>query len=156
MSDKMRWRYGETNPVITPVCNELIEIGDLLYWSGGKSQPVGRYVPGNGENDVPKTLAKMFIGIAMQRSPEGDLSQIRIATTGVFELDCTSGTFELGKTVSVLNASGANTYENQKIAATSVALEAIGRIVRGEPNPSSSVLVAIISSHIWGGVQVRS
>ena len=38
MSDNMRWRYGETNPVIIPVNSaSVIEIGDLVYLdtSGG-------------------------------------------------------------------------------------------------------------------------
>ncbi len=31
MTDKMRWRYGDTNPVVAPVDSAtVIEIGDLV------------------------------------------------------------------------------------------------------------------------------
>ena len=35
----------------------------------------------------------------MQRSRSGETAPIRVATTGVFEFDCASGTFELGDMV---------------------------------------------------------
>lgn len=32
MSDKMRWRYGDTNPVVAAIdAATVIEIGDLVY-----------------------------------------------------------------------------------------------------------------------------
>ena len=38
MSNIMRWRYGETNPVIIPVeTGTAIEIGDLVYLSSGNA-----------------------------------------------------------------------------------------------------------------------
>ena len=40
MSDKMRWRYGETNPVVAEVdSTTVIEIGDLLYLDGDDVKP---------------------------------------------------------------------------------------------------------------------
>ena len=36
MSNKMRWRYGDTNPVQAPVASStVIEIGDLVCVLGG-------------------------------------------------------------------------------------------------------------------------
>ena len=40
MSSTMRWRYGETNPVVLPVASAtVIEIGDLVYFDSGTLKP---------------------------------------------------------------------------------------------------------------------
>jgi hypothetical protein len=40
MSDKMRWRYGDTNPVVAAVdSSTVIEIGDLLYQDTDDAKP---------------------------------------------------------------------------------------------------------------------
>jgi hypothetical protein len=40
MADTMRWRYGETNPVLVPVDSRtVIEIGDLVYLDTDDAKP---------------------------------------------------------------------------------------------------------------------
>ena len=42
MSSTMRWRYGETNPIVLPVASAtVIEIGDLVYFDSGTVKPAG-------------------------------------------------------------------------------------------------------------------
>ena len=43
----------------------------------------------------------MGLAIAMQASRNGDTQPIRVATVGVFEFDCVSATFEVGKLIGV-------------------------------------------------------
>ncbi len=78
MSDKMRWRYGDTNPCEIAVdADEVIEIGDLV-WLLDDSFPTSRLV------NAP------FLGVSMQRSRKGDTAPIRFSTSGVFEFPCQS------------------------------------------------------------------
>ena len=40
VNDRMRWRYGDTNPVVAAVDLEtVIEIGDLLWLDGDNAKP---------------------------------------------------------------------------------------------------------------------
>ncbi len=40
MADSLRWRYGETNPIVLPVDSAtVIEIGDLVYLDTDDVQP---------------------------------------------------------------------------------------------------------------------
>jgi len=43
MPDNMRWRHGDTNPIIAPVDAETeICIGDLLYLSASGARPASK------------------------------------------------------------------------------------------------------------------
>ncbi len=89
MSNTMRWRYGDTNPVVvTPVKKQPIEIGDLVCLVTSERICVLR----------SRNLASRFLGVAMQESKFGEDDPIRVATTGVFEFDAI-GRFTLGDSV---------------------------------------------------------
>jgi len=86
MANIMRWRYGDTQPVKRKVdAATVIEIGDLLFRVGDVVRPMSQ-----ADNDY------LFAGVAMQSSRNGDTEPIRVATSGVFEYDCLSTTFEVG------------------------------------------------------------
>ena len=55
--DKMRWRYGDTNPVVAAVrADTKIEIGDLLYLDGSHAKPVddGTSITSRQLKEVPR------------------------------------------------------------------------------------------------------
>ncbi len=91
MANTMRWRYGDTNPVMLPVDAGVgVEVGDLVYIEGGKEWPASA-LENQGSSVLNLTYFQdNFVGVAMQASPVGAVSAIRIATTGVFEFDCDS------------------------------------------------------------------
>ena len=96
MSDKMRWRYGDTNPVVAAVdSGTVIEIGDLIYQDTDDAKPASSQADQGSETANQELFADNFLGVAMQRSRSGDTDPVRVATTGAFEFDCPSGTFEL-------------------------------------------------------------
>src|SRR4051794_32414057 len=116
MSDVMRWRYGDTNPVVLPVdTNTAYEIGDLLYWDTNKVYPAASAANGAHESDNQAAFHTKFAGVAMQRSRAGDTSPIRVATTGVFDFPCPSATFEVGDYIGACNNGGNTALENQKV-----------------------------------------
>ena len=131
----MRWRYGDTNPVTAAVDRDtVIEIGDLLWQDIDDALPAGRAMS-------LKEFKANFLGVAMQRSREGDSTPIRVATTGIFEFDADGGSFTLGDMICPAVVSG--TLCNQRCRKAEHKHEAIGHIeksVTGDP-----VLVRVFS-----------
>jgi hypothetical protein len=73
-----------------------------------------------------------------------------VATTGVFELDCPSETFELGDLVGPDGTdSGLLSQQAIKVADSNLA---IGRVAKRQPLATTSVLVDVRSTVMTGGV----
>ncbi len=143
MGDKMRWRYGDTNPVIAAVDGAtVIEIGDLVFQDGDNAKP-----PQPNDSGViqPAQFADSFLGVAMQRSQAGETDPIRVATTGVFEFGCEPQTAKLGDYVMAVG--------KQSVHLAPAAIAAIGRVARREPISTTSIFVDIRSTVMTGGVR---
>ena len=157
MSDVMRWRYGDTNPVVLPVAsNTAYEIGDLLYWSTDHVLPAASQANGANEAANQATFHTHFAGVAMQRSRVGDANPIRVATTGVFDFDCASATFEVGDLIGACNNGGATGLENQKVKKVTAADHALARCAKRVPSADTRVLVDIVSTLTLGGPQAAA
>lgn len=145
-TDKMRWRYGDTNPVVAAVdADTEIRIGDLLWQDVDDAKPA-HMAPNRG------VFRDNFLGVAMQRSRAGDTEPIRVGTTGVFEFNCRAdiGPLELGTMIRP-DCDGAGLF-SQRVDRAVVEAEAIGRVARREPIPCGSVLIDIRSTVMTGGV----
>ena len=71
MANTMRWRYGDTNPVVLPVDSAtVIEIGDLVYLDTDDAQPAARRPTSGTEAANQELFHDKFAGVAMQRSPQ--------------------------------------------------------------------------------------
>ena len=153
MSDKMRWRYGDTNPVMAAVDSAtVIEIGDLIYLDTDDGKPASSQADQGTKVANQQLFAEKFLGVAMQRSRAGDTDPIRVATTGVFEFDCTSGTFELGQHVGLEENSGGDALLNQQVAVVSGSQYGIGRAAKRASSAAASVLIDICSTIMSGGI----
>lgn len=148
MSNVMRWRYGDTSPVVLPVRDDLsIEIGDLLYREGGVAMPaecVDEY-----KTELRSTFHDKFLGVAMQASPEGVGRPIRIGTSGVFEFDCSLAMFEVGSLIGP--AVEEDSLVNQRVDLVLDVAFAVGRCAKRVATPSTRVLVEIVSTVMRGG-----
>ncbi len=157
MSDKMRWRYGDTNPVVAAVDSAtVIEIGDLVLQDTDDAKPASSLTDQGTETANQELFADKFLGVAMQRSRSGDTAPIRVATTGVFEFDCPSGTFELGDMVGADENTAGTALLNQHAAKVSASKYAVGRVAKRVPTAGTSVLVDIRSTVMTGGVEGSS
>ena len=119
MTDTMRWRYGDTNPVVTkPVAAGVaIEIGDLVAQdSSGNVTPASSATWTTDLATTQGAFHAAFLGVAMQRSLGSDNGTIRVATTGVFEMDCAAATFNVGDLVAPAQGTG-NVLASQSVAA---------------------------------------
>ncbi|KKL29068.1 hypothetical protein LCGC14_2368830 [marine sediment metagenome] len=167
MSDKMRWRYGETNPVVAAVDSEtVIEIGDLLWQDVDDAKPASM-LPEPDVLDFRQLFANNFLGVAMSRSRSGDITTMRLATTGVFEFDCFEGAFELDDLIGVdyeLQADHPDSDHrsetcrifNQQVTKVADSKYAIGRVARREASATTRVLIDIRSTVMTGGVEGSS
>ncbi len=157
MSDKMRWRYGDTNPVVAAVDSAtVIEIGDLLWQDTDDAKPASDQSDQGSETANQEALADKFLGVAMQRSRSGDTAPVRVATTGVFEFDSPSGTFELGDLVGADENTAGDALLDQQVAAVALSNYAIARVAKREASAGTSVLVDVRSSVMTGGVEGSS
>ncbi len=149
----MRWRYGDTNPVMAAVdASTVIEIGDLVYQSTDDVRPAS-IQPGMGSDASDQiAFAGRFLGVAMQRSGEGETAPIRVATTGVFEFDCVPSTFELGDFIAPASSGMFLPLIDQQVAKVASYVQAIGRAARREPTETTRVLVDVRSTVMTGGV----
>ena len=157
MSDKMRWRYGDTNPVVAAVDSAtVIEIGDLLWQDTDDAKPASDQADEGSETANQEALAEKFLGVAMQRSRNGDTAPVRVATTGVFEFDCPSGTFELGDLVGADENAAGDALLNQQVAKVTASPYAIARVAKREASAVTGVLVDVRSTVMTGGVEGSS
>jgi len=153
MSDNMRWRYGDTNPVVAAVDSAtVIEIGDNVYQNTDDAKPASDYTYADGLNATQDAIADEYLGVAMQRSRAADTDDIRVATSGVFEFTCASSTFELGDVVGLDDNSDGDELEDQKVITVTDAARAIGTVAKRVATAATTVLVAIKSNVMGGGV----
>ena len=164
MSDLTRWRYGPTNHVFAAVePDTVIEIGSLLWLDVHYATPASAFSMLKSENayDSQAAFASKFLGVALHRSVAGDATPIRVATTGVFEFDCSDGTFELGDLIGVAttdeigvphNSEDASLFNDCVTKVLSGGL-AIARVAKREPTTTRIVLVDIRSTVMTGGIK---
>ena len=154
MADVMRWRYGDTSPVVIPVDSAtVIEIGDLVYLDTDDAKPASSQADQGTEIANQELFHDNFAGVAMQRSRSGDTNPIRVASRGVFEFDCPSSTFEVGDLVGVDEATSGTQLENQQVDAVATANLAVGRVAKRVNPAGTSVLVDVVSTVSHGGPQ---
>lgn len=154
MADAMRWRYGETNPIVIPVDAEtVIEIGDLVYLDVDDGKPAAAQSDQESLGDNQIVFHNKFAGVAMQRSRAGDVEPIRVATTGVFEFTCAGATFEIGSLIGPAGKMSADGIESQKVVGVESADLAIGRCAKRIATNDVKVLVDVVSSVMYGGPQ---
>ncbi len=156
MANVMRWRYGDTNPVLASADTSLIEVGDLVVLSAGNAVSAATFASAGSEPANQEAFHDAFLGVAMQQSPEGETRPIRVATSGVFEFDSASATYEIGGLLGTHEpATGAELY-NQSVASVATPNLAVGRCVRRQPQGATKVLVDVVSTVVRGGPQAAA
>jgi hypothetical protein len=157
MANQMRWRYGDTSPVMLPVDSAtVIEIGDLVYLDTDDAKPASSIADTATLAGNQEALHDVFVGVAMQASASGETAPIRVATSGVFELACASATFEVGALIGATEDDGGTALEDQKAIAVAGANLAIGRCAKRVNPAGTSVYVDIVSTVLKGGPQVMA
>jgi len=157
MANVMRWRYGDTNPVMMQVDSDTeIEIGDLLFVESDAVKPAGELADQGDLGDNQALFHDQFVGVAMQYSPVGADDPIRVASTGVFEFACPLGTFEVGDLIGPAAGQSGATLSDQAVDEVGGIGLAIGRCVRRVAPEGTKALVDIVSTLVKGGPQAAA
>lgn len=154
MANTMRWRYGETNPImLSTLEGAVVEIGDLVFLCDGSARAAcGNACQGSLAANQ-ESLHDQFLGVAMQASPAESVEPIRVATTGVFEFDCDLAMFEIGELLGAGKFSSGVGLESQSLVGVDKPNLAIGRCSKQVKQAETKVLVDIVSSVMRGGVE---
>lgn len=154
MADNLRWRHGETNPVQAAVdSGTVIEIGDLLWLATDDVRPASGQTDQAGEEANQAEFAINFAGVAMQASDSGKTDPITVATSGVFEFPCPSGTWEVGDLVGASENSGGDALEDQQVEAVTRPELALGIVVKREAAAVTKVKVKLLG-RAFGDLQL--
>ncbi|HEX4415163.1 MAG TPA: hypothetical protein VH107_16135 [Lacipirellulaceae bacterium] len=154
MANTMRWRYGDTCPVVLPVDSAtVIEIGDLVYLDSDDAKPASAQTDQGTKLANQQLFHDIFAGVAMQASRSGDTQPIRVATTGVFEFDCVSTTLEVGDMIGPDENVAGVALLNQTAIKVGSANAAVGRCAKRLNPAGTRVLVDVVSAVLKGGAQ---
>ena len=157
MANTMRWRYGDTNPVMMPVADStVIQIGDLVYQASGFARPADMLTDLGTEAGNQEAFHDGFAGVAMQASPAGAVDPIRVATSGVFEFDCLSTTVEIGDLLGADEDGAGVELMNQTVAKVATPNLAIGRCAKRVNPAGTRTLIEIVSTLLRGGPQAMA
>ena len=157
MANQMRWRYGDTQPVMAAVLSAtVIEIGDIVYLDSGTAKPAAAQADAGTEAGNQEALHDKFLGVALGASRDGDTAAIRVATRGTFEFACPSGTYALGDLLGPKEATSGTALENQTLKGVATANLALGRCTQTVSEASTRVLLEIVSTVLHGGPQVMA
>lgn len=147
MANVMRLRYADADHVMCPVDSDtVIEIGDFVYLDTDDAKPASSQADNGTESLNQAAIRLVFLGVAMQQSRSGDTDDIRIATRGVFEYPCPSGTFELGALIGIDEASGGTALEDQQVASVATANLAIARVAKRQGTAATTVWIEVRST----------
>jgi len=157
MANSMRWRYGDTNPVMLPVeAATIIEIGDLVYLDTDNAKPASALADQGTEGANQQSFQDAFLGVAMQCSSADEANSIRVATSGVFEFACDTATFEVGDLLGPVEDAGGTALEDQKLGSVGSVGTALGRCVKRVNPAGTKVLLDIASTVMKGGPQAAA
>ena len=158
MADVMRYRSGETNPVVVPVESAtVIEIGDMVMLVSGYAEPFSDQADLGTKAENQEGGHDAFIGVSMQRSRAGDTDPITVATTGVFEFIATSAAYALGALVGPggTGEAGAVGIANQTVEGVATANLAVGRVNKAS-GTTTTITVGIVGTVNHGGPQAMA
>jgi len=157
MANKMLWRYGDTNPVLLPVSQGLvIEIGDLVCLDAGTAKSASTLPDLGTKSANQEAFHDILVGVAMQHSRSDDTQSIRIATSGVFEFDCASATFEIGDLVGPDEDGTGTELEDNVVISVATPNLAVGRCAKRVNPAGTQILVDVVSTMMRGGPQAAA
>jgi hypothetical protein len=146
MADAFRLRHDDTDKFLGAVdSSTVIEIGDLVYLDTDDVKPASSQADQLTEEANQALLASRFAGVAMQASDNGDTQPIRVATDGIFEFPCPSGTWEIGDLVGASENVGGDALEDQQVEAVVRPELALGYVAQREPSAVTIVKVRLLS-----------
>jgi len=122
----------------------VIERGDMLWLDTDDVKPASDFTWDTDLETTQLGFAKVYAGIAAQKSDSGDTDVLRSDMDGVFAMANASATWEVGDKVAPAKAAG-NALVDQTVVATNRLTGAIGRVAYRETAAVTEVRVKLES-----------
>lgn len=149
MSNEMRYRTDTKTISVAVDSGTVIEIGDMVYLDTDDVKPVSTSALWSSDLDgTQQALKPIFLGIALSASASGETDPVLVCVDGVFEMDASSDSYELGTLVAPAKDSGSNLLDQTVEDAQDIA-GAIG-IVYKKTGTATRVMVRFISQKMTG------
>jgi hypothetical protein len=150
MSDNFRYRKEFNKPRYYAVDSAtVIEIGDMLWLDTDDVKPASDYTWDTNIATTQRAFAKVFVGVAADRSASGDTDLLQVNMAGVHEFACASAAHELEDYVAPAN-SGSSTLVNQTVVKVTDPTLAIAKVAQREASATTTVKVEVIGGAIPG------
>jgi hypothetical protein len=121
-------------------------IGDLLYYDPWTSQLQRASQINYGSLTAAQIrFAKLFAGIAEDKSDAGDTDPVKVSTRGIQELPCASATWEVGDLIAVDDNAAPDALLDAQVILTYDRAAAIGQVVQRE-----AVATTTVWAEVWG------
>jgi hypothetical protein len=131
MADSHNFRYADSKRLKEYAVDSatVIEVGDLLWLDTDDVKPASAQSDQLTEAKNQDLFCSKFAGVAMQKSASGSTTPIRVATTGIFEFDSPSATYQVGDIVAPDEAGSGTALLNKTVVAGS-GVNGIGKVVK--------------------------
>lgn len=130
MANVFRWRYGHTSLVQLLVASDMdAELGDLVCGVSGYGWPISLTTKkGTDAAEARRAVRSTFAGVVMTSSPLGVQTQLRVATTGVFEFETDEKALAIGDLLGPAVVDGVP--QSQRVVKVTDPEESIGRCAK--------------------------
>lgn len=140
---------GTRRPIMCAVDSAtVIAKGDLVYLDTDDVKPFTSLGDSGSKAQNQQAAKKVFAGIAGRASANGETAPIPVYSSGVYEFDCASGTWEVGTLVGPIGTGAASAVGVSASSVESVASMdlAIGRVYKRVTVAATRVEVEITST----------
>ncbi len=132
---------------------QVIAVGDAIWLNTDDARSATQLADTGTLAGNQEGFHDVFAGFALEASAAGETANIAVATAGVMEMACASGTWEVGALVGMSeNGAGDALLANTGISVATANL-AVGRVAERVPVAATRVKVNFISTVLFGGPQ---
>lgn len=147
MADSFRFRFNQKKLVKVPVDSAtVISKGDLVALVSDKAIPMSSFTWTTDLATTQGNAAAAFLGVAEESTKAGETDDISVdvSSESVYEMDCTSATYQVGDPIAPAKASGNALLSQQVVEAVGTA--SIGRVYRRTNGTATKVHVTFASA----------
>lgn len=157
MANAYTYRHSGRTPVKFAVdSSTVIEIGDAVYLDTDDVKPASSFTWNTNLATTQGDFAAKFVGIAMESSASGQTSDINVdvSSTSVYEVACTSDTYEVGAPLGLAKDTGNNLLDQTWEDATGTS--AVARVYKRVTSAATKVEVTVAPAYVTNSSNVNA
>lgn len=134
----------------------VIEIGDAVWLDTDDVKPASDFAAGVDLATTQANFAAKFLGIAAESSAAGQTDDINVDTSSesVYEVACTSGTYEVGDPLAPAQGTGFTIVD--QTWADAVSTSAVARCYKRVPVAATAVEITVAPAYVTNSSNVNA